>query len=389
MIKDNFKKSIEIGPNSQSSSSNGRILGIDGKPLSSIKKESDKNKNVLKRRRFIKEILDICKLLFIASTGALASNIVKEKIERKNSYRIMINRFWRSWRNGEWDEALRTSKELEDIVYKKPHEFIKWLNNSACTEVQKGDFDKAEKILSYLLGRRIQFKINQIQAFIIALNLSWARYYNPRRGLQLQLFENIIIESIKEFSQRKVEMPEWIQLWSRRPQPDNTIVIPPFAVLARIYANKGQFKKAFELFKKEIEHEKDYAIGARTLMSLLSPSIGEVKAIMNYWAKVNLDHVDTFRAVTYAAEREFLLWILDKRGPFSDGPDEYLFLGQASGRLSNYYAACSLANVRNYLNVKNDEARRVKNEYIRRILFAYEKVSNSNMEPIILLKSEL
>jgi hypothetical protein len=290
--------------------------------------------------------------------------------------------FWQAIDANDHEKACdRAATILTSVL--TPTQRARWRNNCAFALVQLGRYPEAELMIRGI-DRRLWKGLDERQKAVAIGNLAWICYYSPDPSVRKKSMR--AIDNLKSACKIQNDSPlGWLQLWSRRRNFDCGFV-PPYAVVGRLLACRGDLRAAAEAFEWEVKIEGRRAVGAQIALGFLGKSISEEKK-----ARASLDSVDLYYAPPSTrdhqrASLEFALWMTEKNLSKGLGPDNRFYELQAKGSKAQYYAHCALADVRSYFQADVPLVRKMKAEFVTRLLDAYAATAKGSLTPIEHLK---
>ncbi|MEU0032176.1 hypothetical protein [Streptomyces sp. NPDC006335] len=314
-------------------------------------------------------------------TATVSEVIFADYGSRSTSSRIdleaKIERFFWHFDNQEYAKALAMGLTItESYRAGDPAQYCRWLNNIACVSVWDGQFERAHDFLSRACGASVEPSAWWLP--IVTSNLAYVRYHLGWRTYDLiHHVEQAVLDL--QSTQVPRQAGPWLQLWSRMSPTGvaapNTLV-PPFAVLTRLYSREGRYREAFESGEKDIEIQGEAAQGMRIILGLIARPAYRERAAFEYVEEVDQIYSPSSSSAHMMALRDVIIADLKGTAP----TDEYSFSGQVGSIKSVYYSWTTFADLKYLLAASN--SRHLRNEFGRRVLESYEESEHSGLESV-------
>lgn len=220
----------------------------------------------------------------LAVLGGTLGNIASFNWTKTEDLRNSIDYFFFLFDSERYPEAYQVG--LEDILRhsaRDSEEFARWLNNVACAAVWDGQFNDALNLFH---------QIPSIQETwwkpVAVANLAYTRYH---LGLDTRRYISYLERSITSLARaRHSKQDAWLQLWSRQPSGSDQLVVPPLAVLYRLYAKEGDLSESFQAAQADIQLQGVTAQGARLVVGLMAAAVGQEKEALRLADQVAREH---------------------------------------------------------------------------------------------------
>jgi hypothetical protein len=151
----------------------------------------------------------------------------------------------------------------------------------------------------------------------------------------------------------------------------------PWGVLYRLYAQKGEYRRAYDAVAADIKEQGIHAQGSRLVAGLIAGAIAETKPARHLVEEVQAEHNSAATGLHMGAERDVILAHLSGSGRF---PHEHAFVQQALSAKGGYYAWTSRADILCILG--RPVFTRLREEYGRRIVASYDYALKDKNVPI-------
>jgi hypothetical protein len=307
------------------------------------------------RRVFLKAISTVV----LGAAGSITAYRVDQALDGARANEAAVNKFFFLFDTEKFSGAYNVGVDLAMKLPPDSEQYLRWLNNLACTLVWEGEFGTAWALLSQAA---VQAKAQTWSKDLVRSNLAYVLYHlgKPTSGLISVLERNARLLASESFRGQP-----WLQLWSRQPAATGPL-IPPFGVLWRLYAQAGDFQHALMAGTVDIDLQGRRAQGTRIGLGFIAHSMGRDSLGLRLVEEVQPEYNPPASWEHMKAERDVLISSFIKRS----SPSEPSFLGQAASVKGQYYSWTSLANVR-YL-LASELSKDLCGEYGKRVIEGYK-----------------
>ncbi|MFD3580402.1 hypothetical protein [Streptomyces sp. NPDC058644] len=332
-----------------------------------------------------RELLAALGLVFTTGLAATVPDMIhrhrgNSNVRSSQDVHGWVNRFFFHFDNEEYGKAFLVGLKITEVYQRgDPTEYCRWLNNMACVAVWNGQFGRAHDFLSRASGKS---GLGTWWLSIVNSNLAYVRYH---LGWRTDGLVHHVEQAVLNLQSPRAPNPKepWLQLWSRStPQQTATqhTLVPPFAVLTRLYSKEGRYREAFESGEKDIELQGDAAQGSRIILGLIAHPACEERAAIKHVQEVDQTFNPSSSSVHMMALRDVILADLKGASP----TDDYSFSGQVSSVKAVYYSWTTFTDLKYLLAA--DGSRHLRYEFGRRVLGSYETSEHSGLESVRLIR---